>query len=216
MSKAWFRVAPLAIGVVVSASGCASYRGYPERYSDIESDLKGLAANFSTEKISACEQMKARDCRDFIVNSAVRAVDLQFDLFRQQLFRSSGALNLGSDLAVLGLSAAGALIVPATTKGVLAGISGFVTGSKASIDKNLLFDKTVLVMLGRMEALRKEAFLTLQRGLVTDWESYPLSAALVDVEAYYAAGTIPAAISSINAQTGEKLKQTETELKSVR
>ena len=115
---------------------------------------------------------------------------------------------------MLGLSGAGAVLVPATTKGILAAISGFVTGGKASIDKNLLFDKTVLVMLGRMDALRKAALVTVQTGLKsTEWKSYPLSEALVDVEAYYAAGTIPSAINNINADTGEKLKKSEGELR---
>jgi hypothetical protein len=200
----------------VSAFGCASYHGYPNRYSNVKKDLDALALDFSGKQISACEQAREKACRDLITNSAIRAIDLQFDDFRQQLFRSSGAINLGSDIAVLGLSAGGALLVPATTKAILAAISGVVTGSKASIDKNLLYDKTVLIMLGRMEALRKDQFLLIQKGLRTEWNSYPLSAALVDVEGYYNVGTIPAAINSINAQTGQKLKETEDELKALR
>lgn len=211
------RLKALALVGALLSGGCASYQGYPPRYSKIDADLGYLGNQYDAKSIAACEERKDVVCRDRIVHSAIRAVDLQFDHFRQKLFRSSGALNLGSDLVVLGLSAGGALLVPATTKAILAGISGAVTGSKASIDKNLLFDKTVLVLLGRMEALRKAALVTLYGNLRKDqWNQYSLSEALVDVETYYNAGTIPAAIISINAETGEKETAAEGKLQELR
>jgi hypothetical protein len=199
------------------ASGCASYHGYPERYSDVTTSLIALQANFAQPQITECESGKTLDCRDLIVNSLVQAIDLQYDVFRQQLYRSSGALNLGADVVVLGLSGVGSLITAATTKSILAAVAGFVTGTKTSIDKNLLFDKTVLVLVDRMDAIRKERLLEIQKGLAkTTWAEYRLAAALVDVEAYYTAGTIPAAINSINAQTGDKVTKAEKGMQDLR
>jgi|ERR1700693_439319 len=218
------RFAPLSLLVASVAiallTGCASYHGYPDRYTDVGKDLVALQKTFEQANITTCELARADPlatlCRDLIVNSLVRAIDLQYDDFRQRLFRSSGGLNLTSDVAVLGLSAAGTLLSPAGTKAILAGISGLVTGTKASIDKNLLFDKTILLMLDRMDVLRKEKLLYIQTGLGKKWDKYTLPAALVDVEAYYDAGTIPAAINSINASTGDKATQVEKETKDLK
>jgi hypothetical protein len=205
----------LASGSLALLTACASYHGYPDPYSDVAKHLAALQDNFRQEQITDCEDKKQTiGCRDLIVNSLVQAIDLQYDDFRQQLFRSSGGLNVTSDVAVLGLSAAGTLLSPAGTKAILAGISGVITGTKASIDKNLLFDKTVLLLLDRMDVLRSAKLLDIQKGLATDtWEKYTLPTALVDIGAYYSAGTIPAAINNINAQTGGKAAEVETDTK---
>jgi hypothetical protein len=205
---------PLAASVISVLTACASYHGYPNPYADVSKQLPALQANFEQGKITSCEEHQQLDCRDLIVNSLVQAIDIQYDDFRQQLFRSSGGLNLASDVTVLGLSGAGTLLSPAGTKAILAGISGFVTGTKASIDKNLLFDKTVLLLIDRMDVLRAAKLLDIQKGLAkSKWADYSLPTALVDVELYYTAGTIPAAINSINAQTGGKASEVEKRTK---
>jgi hypothetical protein len=200
-----------AAGLVL-VTGCASYHGYPDAYSDGEKDLASMKAIYSEEQIAKCFVDKKVDCRDLIVGTLIRAIDLQYDVFRQQLYRSSGALNLTADVAVLGLSAAGTLLTPAGTKAILAGISGVVTGTKTSIDKNLLFDKSVALLLERMDALRSAKLLEIQKGLSKPtWDAYTLPTALVDIGAYYSAGTIPSAMTSINAQTGQKKADVEKE-----
>jgi len=90
--------------VLVLPVGCASYHGYPARYSDVSKDLAGLQDNFKQEKVTECEGQKTTSCRDLIVNSLVQAIDIQYDGFRQQLFRSSGGLSL-TKLATLRSSA---------------------------------------------------------------------------------------------------------------
>lgn len=198
---------------VLLLTGCAAFKGYPTRYSEVDADLKTLSGIFAQQKLIDCEVAKDTGCRDLIINSLVRAIDLRYHEFRQSLFESSGALNVASETAVLGLSAAGALLAPARTKAILAGISGVVTGANASVDKNLLFDKTVNVLLERMDVLRKEKLLDITKGLSLDWAGYTLATGLVDVESYYSAGTIPAAANSISAQTGEKNAKVDKETK---
>ncbi len=95
-----------------------------------------------------------------------------------------------------------------------AAITG-VTGAKVSFDKNAYFAKTLPALVASMQASRKEVLLRIRKGLELGDDKYPLTQALVDLEDYYNAGTIPGAITGITASADEASRKASEELKVV-
>jgi len=132
----------------------------------------------------------------------VRAIDLHFGSFQQSIFREGVSTNLVSDLIILGLGAATATAGGAGLKAALGATSAGVAGARTSIDKNIYFEKTMPALLAQMLASRKTTLVKITQGLDKNTTLYPLNQALIDLEDYYNAGTIPGAIAAIAEQAG--------------
>ncbi len=198
----------LAALILFASVGCASYQGYPVRYNDPAKDLAALQHNFSEAQIAACNQTRSKTCRDIVVNSLVRSIDLQFDAFRRHIFQAGSSTNFWGDTSVMALGVAGTLVT-ATVAPYLAAASALITGTRAAIERDLMFQKTSLILINSMETLRAERLIPIEEGMARTWEEYTLSSALNDIENYYTAGTIPAAISAINSATTAKAVEVE-------
>jgi hypothetical protein len=122
---------------------------------------------------------------------------------------------LGTDIALLGLSGAGAVASAATAKTILASISAGVTGTRTAVDKDVFFEKTMPALLEEMDADRKMVLVDIQTGLTVGSDRYSLFQAVYDLDRYYRAGTIPAAVASITKMSSENAVQAEGELKDV-
>lgn len=219
------RSAALLLLAAILGSGCTAAReGYPDTSFDADAELKQLATYYDPATLKAHEalpvgtadQKNAKKLsRNKIVNGRLRAIDIHFSAFQKELYKEGVTLNVGTDWALLGLSGAGAVVGGASTKAILAAIAGGITGGKASFDKHVFFEKTMPVLLGQMVALRKQKLVTIRDGLQSPDSQYPLDQALVDVEAYYHAGTLPGAIIEIAEQAGTSAKQAEKQLRIV-
>src|SRR5262249_46089227 len=121
--------------------------------------------------------------------------------------------GLATDLIVLGLNAAGAVVGGAEAKSALAAASGGIVGAKGAVDKDLFYQKTLPALIAQMSAQRKVVLVDIRRGLTLDVDQYPLQQALVDLENYYAAGTIPGAINAIVQDAGATSQTAQLELR---
>jgi hypothetical protein len=196
-------------------TSCTAIKSYPDRPVDAEDQLKELSWCFKYNDIKTPNPIN-QDLtvwRDMVINCQIYAIDLNFTLFEQSLARENINLNTGTDLAVIGLGAGTAIIGSATTKSILGAISGGITGAKGSIDKDIFFSKTMPALLSQMEAQRKTQLLKIRNGLQNKADKYPLSEALIDVEDYYKAGSIPAALQGIVEQSGSEAKEATKKLK---
>jgi hypothetical protein len=153
--------------------------------------------------------------RNEVVNCRIRAIDLQFTSFEQGIAREYIGLNTGADIAVLGLGAATALTGSAGTKSILGAISGGVIGTKGIVDKDVFYSKTMPALLTQMEAQRKSQLVKIRNGLKRTVNEYSLSEALIDVEEYYKAGSIPGALQGIIEQAGATGRDATIELKRI-
>ena len=191
--------------VSLSLISCASPRGFPDRVVDSDVELKGLQEYFEPSKISDysknINEDERKKIRDEIINARLNAIDIQFSLFQQKLHQEGVGMNLASDAIVLGLSAAGALVSGGASQ-VLSGASAAVVGMKGSIDKKLFFEQTMPALFAQMIAKRKAVLVNIRYGLRQNTDSYPLHQGLTDLEAYWFAGTIPGAITSIVSEAG--------------
>mgnify|MGYP001564340945 CR=1 FL=1 len=214
----------ICILIVVTLSlffvGCASMRGYPNRSDDIKKELTDLRNRYYKESIiddynNKKGEAEKKTFRDEVVLGRIRTIDLYYDIFRQALTKENIGLNVGSDLTVIGLNAAGTIIPAASTKAILAAVSGGIVGAKGTISKDVFYDKTIPSLLSMMDALRKEKLVIVQKGLELPTDKYPLFKALIDVNDYFNAGSIPGAIMGITATSGDTIKKSDAELKKI-
>jgi hypothetical protein len=199
-----FCLAPALLG------GCSTLRAYPDRSGDVATELKALDEYHKATVLKTYSDYKEdaakKAYRDEVVTGRIRAIDLHFGEFQQGVFREGVSTNLATDMILLGLGAVTATTGGAALKAALGATSAGVAGAKASIDKNVYFEKTMPALLGQMIASRKQALVKIQEGLGRDVNLYPLNQALIDLEDYYNAGTIPGAIVAIVEQAGAAAK----------
>jgi hypothetical protein len=91
------RVARLlpALAVSILLSACASPRAYPPPSSDVKAELTALGPYLQPSALTTYDSphegdrggLTPRAWRDVVVNARVRAIDLQFNAFQQDLSR---------------------------------------------------------------------------------------------------------------------------------
>lgn len=205
--------------VTASLDGCAALRNYPVRPNNVDTELQALRRYFDPAEIQKGGNTIA--WRNEVVNSQILAIDLQFTAFEQELARENVGVNTAVDMTVIGLGAATGVAGGAAAKSILGAISGGITGAKGIIDKDIFYSKTMPVLLSQMEAQRKVQLVKIRTGLTADANQdpllearqYTLSEALIDVEEYYKAGSIPAALQGIIEQSGATGQKATTDLK---
>ena len=199
------RKCPLAL---LCLAACTSVSGYPDAVVDRKGELKALRPYLKADVATSRPSGKdAKDWRNEVVFGRVRAVDLQFMEFERELHREGVGWGIGTDWTVLALNTTGAL-VPGSAQ-ALSAVSAMITGGKAAFDKRALFERTIPTLLAAMVAKRKAKLVEIQAQLGKPVDQYPITAALSDVDDYYRAGTIPAALTELaNTAAEENRKAT--------
>ncbi len=199
------------------AGGCATIKNAPPRsvdpWAEVDS-LNGLLTLGGYLNLSGNPDAQ-KIYRNNLINARIFATDLNFEKFQRDLVREGALKDLGSEWATLGLTGASAVVPLAQTKTVLSAIAAGITGANVSVDKNLYFKKTIPALITQMKADRKTLLLAIREKMQEDTNKYPLTAALIDLEEYYMAGTIPQAITSISVTAGATIKEKTEELEKI-
>ena len=181
-------------------SGCATTRGGPQSVFDSAALVK-MARSYSVEAVDVkideldSDQAEQKRYRNKVIRAYLTAIDSQFFQFRSNLGLEGRGSALGFDLLTLGLATAGSLSMGAAPE--LAAAAGVATGSRAAIDKNLLFEKTLPALFASMDAARlRQRTLIIER-MQEDYGNYPMEAAWNDLQTYQIAGTVDDAVSQI-------------------
>ena len=188
--------------LLVAVTGCAGIDSAPPRFGTEANALKAADAYFYgiLRRYLAAPPQKQKEIRNGFIETRAALVDQGYAGFRQTLYTQRVGMNVGVDLATLGLNAVGAVTGSVPAKTGLHALSGGLIGSKASIDKNVFFDRTMPALLAQMEAQRSTVRLRLLGGMMVGPDRYPLMQARADLEEYYVAGTLVGAIGSITTQ----------------
>lgn len=204
-------VTRLAIAtMLLSLNGCAAIYGRPH-----ETDPNTPQEVENKQLIAQCaKDPDKRSCRDAIVYQRIRVIDRDFFEFANSVRVESTKLSLLTDLAVLGLSGAGAT-APAAAP-VLAAVAGGLTGAKEAIDKDTFYEKTMPALLAAMEAQRHEVMVKIETGLAGPIDKYDLNVALTDIESYRRAGSIDGALMQITHDAGETIAKADDQIAQVR
>lgn len=202
--------------VSLALGGCASFKGYPTKAVDPAERLKTLGPYLRLnladyDKLPADEQRRKRG---EIVNAEILATDLHFAAFQEMLYKEGVEYSVGTSWTVIALTEAASLVGGGSGRALSATAGGLV-GAKEAFDKNVYFKKTMPVLLAEMVARRKKVLVRIRSGLAKDINEYPLTQALVDLEDYYQAGTIPGAIMEIAETAGVTTKEADSKLEKI-
>jgi len=179
--------------------------------------VEQLQPHYSGDRLSDCLRRPIagqRDCRDEIVQALMAAVDVRYAEYERDFFDANRAVGFGSSVAVLGLGSAGALAATGTAQ-VLNAISAAVTGTREAFGREMMADQTAAALLTAMRNGRNQVAIRIREGLRQDATAYPLGVALSDMQAYFRAGTLPGALSSLTEIVGERARATQEELRTV-
>ncbi|QYK49653.1 MAG: hypothetical protein KF838_07305 [Phycisphaeraceae bacterium] len=144
-------------------------------------------------------------------------IDANYKIFVREFVVQKQSGDLAADVTVIGLNTAGALLDPSGTTRILAGISAGVTGSKASYDKHFYYEQTVKALYAAMNAQRKVVRARILEGLVSEnYDDYPLTRALADLDDYYHAGTFLGGLQTIQQDAGQKESRAQVKIDNVR
>ncbi len=204
-------------------AGCSSMSGYPERTDEVDARLTSLQSRYflpgkdvMAEYQGKPDDSERRAYRNDVVYARMMAIDLQFTVFKEAIYNEGITSNLTFEIAGVVTGAAGAVVTGATASRILSALSGGIAGSQTAINKNLYYERTMPALLALMDAERKKIQATIKESLQQDIDVYPLGQALVDLEDYFQAGSIPGAVAEVTQTAGEKSQEAEQALTTLR
>lgn len=196
---------------ILLVSGCAAFKGFPDRVTDPSNDLALLQTEISADAIKACLEAPTEACRNKIIAARMYAIDIQFSEFEEDLFRQTREGGFAATVATLGLTAAAAATTSPASQ-ILSGIAAFVIGTREAFQKEVLAERTLLAVHTAMRARRALVAVRLRKGLQQGLDAYPLALGLNDLDEYYTAGTVLGALIGITETVGAEAKRAEEEL----
>lgn len=163
----------------------------------------GLAARAHFEKIEEryrlADEAGRKVLRNKVVNELIYLINDYYAKYEVRWFATSSGIGAASDIATLGLDTAVAASTGAQIRTILAGISTGIGGSRLALEKDILKNQSITVIIHTMRAAREKKFSDLQLKLKAQSATdYPLSEALVDVQGYYHAGTVIGALQELD------------------
>lgn len=218
------RINSLLPFALLTMSACSTISGYPSSARDDAAEIaesqKYFAANVATIARSATDAdrggLSQQAYRDVVIYGRINVIDIRYDEFERTLTGTGSGLSLGTDLTVLALNGLGATIGGAAAKAALAAASAGVLGAKSAIDTDLFYQRTLPALITQMRAGRQTALYVIRLGLTQSTDRYSLDQALVDLQNYYLAGTLPSAIAQVTTQASVALERATQDLNLLR
>ena len=102
-------------------------------------------------------------------------IDMNYRQYADVLYAGRAAAQTASDMALLGLTAAGAVVDGSAVKSILSATATAVTGTRASVDSNLFKQQATEIFLNAMEDIRTQKRNIIQDKLqqsITDYSIY--------------------------------------------
>jgi hypothetical protein len=93
--------------------------------------------------------------RDICVAELMDMIDIQYGEYKKSFRQVVNDSDLAADIIVLGLGTAGALAPGNTTKSILAGTAAAVTGAKAAVSADVLYNASIIVIINQMDTDRQ-------------------------------------------------------------
>jgi hypothetical protein len=208
----------LSIALCLIVTGCASVKGFPDPSTSSESSAdiikmypKATAVAQFAAPVNGPNGMSREAYRNLVLEAYINDVDTRFGKYERELYQQGVTFGIGADWLVLALSG-GASVASAGAANALSAATVGVTGARASVDKEALYNKTLITLMAQMVAGRQTALLAIRKGELETAEAYPLTRGFSDIEAYERAGTLPGALVGVAANAGNQTKNAESDL----
>jgi hypothetical protein len=205
---------PGAFAASFALAGCIPSTHPPERLYPVtyEMDLirtsqGDLVGQYNAAFLSSPAQAKL--IRNEIIAQRMYAIDVQYTLYENALTRETQEVGFGALTTAEGLSTAATLVAPAATKTILSAAATGVLAVKGHYDSEVLLAQTMRTIQKQMRASRNLVAASISAKLVQGVADYSLSAALSDLEEYYAAGTLTSGVIDTSTTVGIKENDTK-------
>jgi hypothetical protein len=198
--------------------GCATIRGFPNpprAATDIKAPAEGYQLGpDGIRAYNAATGDTKKTLRNEIIDARMAEIDSKFADYERALYQEGIGAGVGTDWAVLSITAATAIVGAAKTKTALGAIATAIVGGQAAFDKRALFDKTLPALMAQMVAEREKIRTDIRtHEIKDDVTSYTVFAAESDLGKFEYAGSIPGAIATVSLDAGQKAAQASKDLK---
>lgn len=199
--------------LLLAVTGCASFSGQPQQpYEDKRiNGIETMLEDLTSEK--ACNDMA---CRNQMIFSWLEAVDYYYHAFEDQVGATGRGFDFATDVGTAATTAGATAVVGNHTKTVLSAIATFFGGTKTAFDTGLYGQQSIQVLKARMRALRQAVLVKITQGQHEPIESYTMVDAKMDLNAYFEAGSLDAAIEDIQKDSGDKKNQSSDQIQQLR
>jgi hypothetical protein len=189
-------------------TGCTSFSGVPQPVITVaQADrMIGLYPPDSViSQIATYETDGERTTyRNRVVSAYLMAADAKYDQFRGDLSRNVKGGNVAFDLATLGLTGVASRWT-SMAKDLAAGAT-IAGGARASLSRELYFEKTLPTLLSLMDSRRLTVRSDILKGLSEPESIYTMQDAFSDIWRYQSAASIDGAIQQAAAAAAEEAK----------
>lgn len=208
--------------LLILLASCGAFRGSPDTVVDSKQESSDLAPYLKGDVLQKSYSANDADrgglnptqWRDAVIAARVEIADQNFRKFKNELYAETTGINLGTDLAALGLTGA-ASVAGAGTAQALAAASTGILGAGTAFNKDSLFDKTLPALFAQMDANRTSVLITVRKSQQTDVSKYPLSLALSDLNAYERAGSLESAIQGLTTTATDQANANQKTLQNI-
>lgn len=165
--------------------------------------------NKATYKKAAEDYManggKTKENRNRLVFLAVSQIDNNFRYYQRNRRVARDLFQTVMDILEIGASTAISITNGARAKSIIGEGLTFIQGGRASANKNLKLLE-MQILFNKMIEKRSEILTSILDKCNLSDEQYPFDRALVDITAYFNAGTMDYALSALNNDTGAAAK----------
>jgi hypothetical protein len=190
-------------------AGCAITDGGPARVYTVADEvdqaklmLPDLLNQYNSLTLST--DPKSEGLRVYYRNEYVARrmyiIDVEYSAYEAYLTSGRQIFGFGSDTVSQAINVAGAITTSGATSRVLNGLAGGVTAVNGYYDKDLVIAKSLQIIEADMRAQRDIVAQNILIGRGESSSTYPLSAALSDLEDYYRAGTFNSGLIQATGQ----------------
>ncbi|MEA3034100.1 MAG: hypothetical protein QOJ94_2539 [Sphingomonadales bacterium] len=190
------------VAAALSTAGCASFEGTPRAV-----PLTAVPNLYTLEEVhreiaAATTDADKRAIRNAAVAMHMRAYDEEYVRFLTSLGVDRKSANLVLEVGALGLSSIGAVAKGSANE--LSAAVAALTGTRASVNRELYYEQTLPAIIGAMEANRLRVKAEIRTHLINDdVATYPFEQALSDLVEYRAAQSLDRAILQVTKQAGQ-------------
>lgn len=184
--------------VLTVVTGCSTIRGTPSRYQPSAAIVSSI--NLTPQDLAELQAAPSESDRNSLQNKAIAVIDQQFHQFVRELVADRSDSSAAVAGMTLGASTAGAFVESVKAKTNYALFAAGVVGAFGIVDKSYFYEKTVPALVAAMGSARATVLVRMknsQRDLIGTYDG---TAALADLEDYFSAGTVLAAIAEITAR----------------
>lgn len=187
----------------LSLGGCVS-NPFPDRLSTIagrgedavtvaELDLQILARHGDYPN-----NLSREEFRNDLIMVGIRRIDENYGHYQKRMVSADAGRNIGLATTTTALGAWGALVSGGDTSQILSGITGLLTATDTSIDKETYINQTLSALFEVMAAERARVHAKIRYRMREGISQYSVADALNDLERYYRAGSLVGAIERVS------------------